>query len=842
MFRDSAVGLEAQGDDRGAVLRWEKVVEIDPDWQEGWCRLGEALARLDRLEEAQRAWRQGPWHPRCVEAQGRAWLDEHPAWALESFEKLSVLTSQEPYTDLLLARALARIEPNRGAAAIDRYLRRAGEPTPDLVPAVREVAGALDDPETALALYTRASDLDETVAADLAEPLLELQVDVRATELMGATATPLTGPQRRVLDEARAAFGQGRLDDARALLEQLADRVARSPDVWATLADVREAQGDIAGAEAAIQLARTLDPLSGDLHARASEILAEHYGYRFDEEALAALDRALDVREDPALLERHARLAMRAGRPRAARRSLERLVELGHAETAGPLLADLDRERPAPLQLPPVPPPEGVDPRAWRAVHRARVYEERARLQDGDWDRDLLARAEASADEALALAPDDRMALHQRARLHALAGERADAIALYRRSLDADRDQPEVLGRLAKLLALEGDPEADATLLRAAGAGSPYALVELARRDVRAHRYLSARQHLDRYFRANSSSPWHDEAVRLREHVRTVSFAVAAGGVALALTVLLVPLLVRWRRRRGLGLLAFIERHPRSLPEVARLLSSIRHEVIKHNISSVPALVDRVEAGEAPPAAWVAERLFGGNGAVARFRDYTAQLEGLAARAGERLNLRHRDPVFAEGIRAMDGIAALEGRVGARTLGSLARHADVLVGPFYERVGTLLEGVCVVSLDRASVEEAWAAVVAEAPHRAEGVVLTCEMGQGARIRIARADLLDILVNLLRNALEASAEEGRTRLGVRLDEDEDFVTGLVRVEIRVCDDVEKRLTTAMIRGRYIDRGLGIAVDLSSRAGGSIHVEPEDGWKKAVVVRLPMEERA
>ena len=50
----------------------------------------------------------------------------------------------------------------------------------------------------------------------------------------------------------------------------------------------------------------------------------------------------------------------------------------------------------------------------------------------------------------------------------------------------------------------------------------------------------------------------------------------------------------------------------------------------------------------------------------------------------------------------------------------------------------------------------------------------------------------------------------------------------------------KISTAMIRGRYIERGLGLAVDLTSRAGGSIHVEDEPGWSKAVVVRLPREE--
>ena len=56
-----------------------------------------------------------------------------------------------------------------------------------------------------------------------------------------------------------------------------------------------------------------------------------------------------------------------------------------------------------------------------------------------------------------------------------------------------------------------------------------------------------------------------------------------------------------------------------------------------------------------------------------------------------------------------------------------------------------------------------------------------------------------------------------------------------------DNAPGRLTDAMIRGRGIGRGLGLAVDLITRHEGSIHVVPATGplrlsWTKAVVVRL------
>jgi hypothetical protein len=41
---------------------------------------------------------------------------------------------------------------------------------------------------------------------------------------------------------------------------------------------------------------------------------------------------------------------------------------------------------------------------------------------------------------------------------------------------------------------------------------------------------------------------------------------------------------------------------------------------------------------------------------------------------------------------------------------------------------------------------------------------------------------------------------------------------------------------MLRGRYVERGMGITADLLSRYDGSIAVEPQAGWEKAVVLRF------
>ncbi len=68
-------------------------------------------------------------------------------------------------------------------------------------------------------------------------------------------------------------------------------------------------------------------------------------------------------------------------------------------------------------------------------------------------------------------------------------------------------------------------------------------------------------------------------------------------------------------------------------------------------------------------------------------------------------------------------------------------------------------------------------------------------------------------------------------------EDDDITGLEQVAIRVADRAPGRLTTAMLRSRYIERGLGLVVEIVRRNGGTVHVEAQSGYAKAVVVRLP-----
>ena len=92
--------------------------------------------------------------------------------------------------------------------------------------------------------------------------------------------------------------------------------------------------------------------------------------------------------------------------------------------------------------------------------------------------------------------------------------------------------------------------------------------------------------------------------------------------------------------------------------------------------------------------------------------------------------------------------------------------------------------------------------------------------------------------MFRNSLHSSVRYSAPpfALGVDLVTETDDITGLSSLAIRVKDRSPERLTSEMLRGRYVERGMGITADLLSRYDGSITVEPEPGWEKAVVLRF------
>lgn len=839
---DEALRAEEAGNSERALAAYGSVLQLRPDFTRARLAVGRLLAAEGRFHDAVDNYRGAPGNADVVEALGRLYMsDSQPSKGAEAFAQLRRLRYADPEPYVLEAWALADFDPQAGSDRLQRWLGFDGVG----LDADAEVAMlAVYDGLIAVGSEDRAEELLERLLQrfpeheGLVERADRLRVVRAARLLAGAAPEPLGGALAAQVGAGRAALAEGRPNEARRILVAVADQAPRNPEVWSALTDVYLALGDPLSAEDAVLRARALDPLDQRHPERLARLLTDAYGGRYDEAALDAWTDALALNPTrSALFYDKALVEERLGDRQAAAASLRRFLAGGSAGTraddAHRRLASYLRERPAPPVIPPAPGrPATIDPGAWEAVHLAVIYRREGRLE----------QAKAELDRALAMAPDFPRALNQRAGLALEGGNRVGAEALYLRSLEAQPGQPGVLLVLGEIAAEAGEEEESREyLVAAANAGAMEAHVHLAR--AKRLNPWASRAHLEQYFARTSSGPYHEEAEELLARAQTWIRVVFAAGIGLAAAWVVVPAWLWIRRRTGITVAELVSRAPRTAPEVAAIASALRHEVLKHDTTVLPMVAEALEARDPGPARWAADRLYGARGTLVKYREHLRALRSVGREHGVRLALEHGDPVFGpldEGFQRLERLRRdLEGGGGPKVAREVRQISDLLNRQAYRALGDLVRRLCVIELDEELVRGVFDGVEREAvvAQRALPEVDLAMIDESLWLRMYRGDLEDVLANLIRNAVEACADGRGSRVVVTVDVEADDITGVERVEVRVADDAPARLSTAMIRSRYIEGGLGITVDRVSRSGGSIHVEDEPGLVKAVVIRLP-----
>src|SRR5690606_10226135 len=100
----------------------------------------------------------------------------------------------------------------------------------------------------------------------------------------------------------------------------------------------------------------------------------------------------------------------------------------------------------------------------------------------------------------------------------------------------------------------------------------------------------------------------------LRKHMDSVFIKIYLAIGLVSLILLSIPMWLIYRRVRGASLPQLLERSPSCFPEVARILSLIRHEILKHNtafLSDVGRALELDEPDAEARATLLARRLFG---------------------------------------------------------------------------------------------------------------------------------------------------------------------------------------------------------------------------------------
>ncbi len=707
--------------------------------------------------------------------------------------------------------------------------------------------------------------LPEASAAE--DVVAELQLEVKLTRLekeQGGRPSEISEASYQI---AARALRSGELVQAEAELRKAIEASPWFPKAHYLLGLVHARSRRFTDAVEELKMAVRMDRYDHEAYIALGLLYKKEFSGAEDAAAIEHLERALVLRPD--LNNLHlllGELYSRSDRDRA-RQHYELFLkgadaddpDRGRAEVAQQNLShELRAEEPlfevqAPRDL------RRLDPGLQRMINEAYLrYED-----DGDW-----IQAERILKAALGKYPEEPQVLNELAMVAYADGRPGHARGFWDDSLKINSEQVDVHERLGILL--QNEPkQAMIHLERAAALGSNNARFRLASLMWEENDLFNASDVLDRYLaEAGPYDLYWDRAQVLRERMDRLFFRIyliAGGGL---LIVLLIPASMVFRRLRGASLEQLLARAPKSFPEVARILSLIRHEILKHNTAFLIDVGHALEFDEPDAevrAAIVARRLFGegdkgrrkaadlrvassrDQGIYGRFLGYVEELQKVARTHGVTLNLYRKDPIFSPMIRAFEdlrGLADLQaGRSDHHTrkldlAQRLTNSGHELGRRAFERLSSLIQSLCIVDVTPTMIREVFGLVAAESHFARAQIAEIAVTGEGAPIRVFRTDLEDILTNVLRNSLHSSVLYGPSpaQIGVALHIECDEITGLTTLAIRIQDRSTERLSNEMLRGRYVERGMGITVDLLSRYDGAIAVEPEPGWEKAVVLRF------
>ncbi|HKU37278.1 MAG TPA: hypothetical protein VJR89_04005 [Polyangiales bacterium] len=764
--------------------------------------------------------------------------------------------------ELLLRRA--RLAAARGAfddaerAYRAQLLRRALDDALELELGDFYWAAGRDD--DALAYYRKVTGAQAGLAAQRAFEI-EVEREARRYGLPGRDAGD-GARAHAAAQQARKLARSGQLTAAEAVLREALARAPAEAELHAELAELSVSAGRADAAELEYLRAIALDGSQPEVFVRLSELYLASAPPRAGEAAWL-LERALAVRPDwarPHLLLARAYRAS-GDLPRALRHvtrflsQTESGTELDEAVALQTSLAGALGSTPALAE--PAQPGSGAEHLA-----RARRY-----LAAGQTDAALAELQKLEAGSALR-----EQALELQARVLFAAGRYAQAGQLLEVALVRQPDAAPLRELLGQVWQARGEQaRARSQWLQCERAGRAACSYHLARQSLERApagwgRAFYDLQHLRGLLRARQRFAALEGALGTPELARARAELEArlrtAAAVVAASVLLLVAALLWFARARwgGLDLRGLLARHPQAAPEVQRVLSAIRHEVLKHNTLMLAGVADqlrRSDAGSAEAAAHLARALVGTDGqggAAARFEAYREQLLQLGRAYGERLNAVHRDralSAMAAGFALLRrrraqllAAAGLGLRARARLAKTLLRADRLLNVEGQAALEGLLGGLRGVSLDEAVLTASFERVRGEpalAGAPIEPLLIDRDSDLPCALAIGAQAFDDILANLFRNALQASLrypEPRPVRVAVAVHVSVDDITGLSSVQLRVRDHSPEPLDPGKLQGGYIEAGLGLTADLVARHEGRLSVHaPEPGFAKAVVLTLP-----
>lgn len=711
-------------------------------------------------------------------------------------------------------------------------------------------------PSHQLVLQESISSLREWCGGTLQNPavikmgdlLLRLEVEASARLGLGGNSEPMEPQARELLREVESLISDGQLELAKEKSEMLIDIAPRAAEAWGVWAALNETLNNLVQAEAAYGRALSLEPQNAKWAMGLVLLLTEEYGGRRNSEAVEILAPLAIVQSSSIIHSKYASLLQGLGRFDEA---LSLWTEYLRRWPDGADAALARREVDA-LSRVMVDAPMGVGVQV--AVD----------LGEPEWSYQLslaylakgrLIEALEWAETTVELEPDWVAALNHLAELLFTENPRR-ALEMLHRSLALVDTQERVSLRISETYKDLREFDEALNQIRTLASRLPEHNLTLSiMLDEQGYR-AEAIDAL-RLYQSDYSGPRFRQQA-LAHSARIQPFESTSSRAWLLLAIISSSLFVfgairyRWKRFGGVVIEELLEAHPRSYSEVASVLSAMRHEVIKHNTTVLPVVADSLERGELGGAldaqGWLLNTTDSEKeeaGVLALWDQYVRDLEEIGSRFGTRLNIKWKDPVLApmcQGFEKLNVYARILHKPTKTTPHFLREINQIINVNGYRELGNLLRRISIFELDGNVIRESWARVCREPTF--DGMLTPQITVVAPRkpfpVRIIKDDLVDILTNLLRNALGPAGFGAVSPVRVELVLESDPITFISTAAIRILDRREGTFNVEMIRGRSIERGLGLVYDRVVRAGGSISVEEASGWNKAVVVRLTVVE--
>ena len=793
--------------------------------------------------------------------------------AASLLKKVREIHGNKPRVILRQARVARLLGAYQDAMRFYREYVAIRKPTDKLLIEIGDFFRAMGKDDEAFGWYQQVTDADQWGKA-AATRIWDIEVERQAKKYgWSSPVDEIPAKAKNLVEKGNDFLKKKQFADARRIFEEAIELAPGYAAARIGLGDLLRDSGNPSEAELSYLRALALDSGNAEVFVRLGRLyLSAKERNRFADATLL-LKRALDLRPgwtavhlylakalqgagelDIALTHLDSYLAAAPkgkGRDEAVRmtKTIRKLLDESRPVTRNP---ELSRETVG---------GKGLSEALINALNRARAH-----LAKG--------RPDAAMAELRRLPKNEQgtLVLNLEASIMHVSGRLDKAAEILRASLKRDARQPDVQEQLGTIFEEMGQHgKARHHYQRAEALGNAAAKYLLARLDVsggtdgllsdmaRADVLWLSRTRLVEYLSSGKGILFADEAQGLLTDVeRRLWILIALFGSVLL--VLGVAVLVGTRRLwGGVDLTTLLTKHPDAGPEVQRVLSAIRHEVLKHNTMALGGVIESFD--KRAPDAMDKARHFKrtllspkGDTVPLRLEKYATELTKIGRSFGLRLNLKQKEPA----IRLLyDGFGILErelktlctrGDLGGgdrkRTLKRLKKAFRLLNVDGYEAVQQMLGRIRMLEVEESTIRGIAVRVLREPGFSDVDVSPIAIKNRGAwpvSVLISKRAFEDIFANLIRNALQSSIEVklSPVEVGMVIDVEVDEVTGYERAVFLVCDHSDRILNTEMIRGQAIEGGLGLTADLVSRYDGMVDVvENIRGWSKAVRVKLPM----